>query len=318
MPEKNEREVLVLRGYLDRAGQFSPLRMRSTPVVRSWPVVEEAKRGSLYDVRAELLDEGGEVLHREPAKVTRLVDCAPGDPRQYQVLAYIGLRDDAFSARLMRAELVLWQEQIPDPAWLDLGLRRVTSRKRSATLSFSFSDPATDEAHLMVVYEWGEGRFEPVYVGAPQERLEVDLSEMPGGERCRFLATYSNGMRSAQAVSDTFELSAIGPHLSIVRPEPGDLVTAGIPVILEGSVLDRERRGGARPEQELWWWVDGEQVGHGPITSVDALSEGGHLVELSYRPEGSKEDAAGAAVEIEAVAGREPLAGDWSEWDPLS
>jgi hypothetical protein len=318
MPEKNAREVLVLRGYLDRAGMFTPLRMRSTPVVRSWPVVDKAARGSLYDVRAELLDEGGEVLHREPAKVTRLVDCAPGDPRQHQVLAYIGLRDDAASARLVRDDLVLWQEGIPEPAALELAVRRVTTRKRAATLSFSFSRPATDDAHLMVVYEWGQGRFETCYLGPPQDRLDVDLTAWPGGDRCRFLATYSNGMRSAQAVSDFFEMPLVGPELSIVRPDPGERIRAGIPVILEGSVVDRERRGGPNADEELWWWVDGEPVGHGPISSVDALSEGGHVVELSYRPEGSEEERARSGVEVTAAAGREPLAGDWPEWDPLS
>lgn len=318
MRENREREVLVLRGHLDRAGAFTPLRMRSTPHVRSWPVVEEGRRGALYDVRAELLDERGEVLHRELAKVTRVVDCAPGDPRQYQVLAYIGLHEDAVEARLVREDLVLWQERIPEPAALELSLRQVSPRKRAATLSLAFSDPATDDAHLMIVYEWGERRFEVCYLGPVQRRLDIDLADRPGGARCRFLATYSNGMRSAQAVSDFFEVAPIGPVLTIVRPEPGDAIRAGVPVILEGSVVDRERIGGARADEELLWSVDGEPVGRGPITSVDALPEGGHVVELVYRPEESRDDLAQTAVEIQAVDGRKPLAAEWPEWDPLT
>jgi len=318
MPEDRGREVLVLRGHLDRAGVFTPSRMRSTPHVKSWPVVEEGRRGSQYDVRAELLDERGEVLHREPASVTRVVDCAPGDPRQYRVLAYIGLREDAVDARLVRDDLVLWQQRIPEPAALELSLRQVSPRKRVASLSLAFSEPATDDAHLTVVYAWGERRFEVCYLGPAEPRLDIDLTDLPGGEQCRFLATYSNGMRSAQAVSDAFEVATTGPVVTLVRPEPGDEVRAGAPVVLEGNVVDRERIGGARADEDLWWLVDGEPVGRGPITSVDGLPDGDHVVELVYRPEDSKDDLARTAVEVRAVRGRERPADEWPEWDPLT
>lgn len=318
MPEDGGGEVLVLRGHLDRAGVFAPSRMRSTPYVKSWPVVEEGLRGAQYDVRAELLDERGEVLHRERAKVTRVVDCAPGDPRQHLVLAYIGLREDAVDVRLVREDLVLWQQRIPEPAALELAVRQVSPRKRVATLSFELSEPATDDAHLTIVYAWGERRFEVCYLGPPQRRLDIDLADRPGGAECRFLATYSNGMRSAQAVSDVFEVPPVGPVLSIVRPEPGDDVQAHVPVVLEGSVVDRERLGGARADEELWWSVDGEPVGRGPIASVDGLAEGGHVVELVYRPEDAKDDLARTAVEVRAAPGRERLAAEWPEWDPLT
>lgn len=317
MPRNEAREVLVLRGRLDRgAGQFWPRRMRSTPVVRQWPVVE-ASATEMPEVWAELLDDDEHVVHRERAKVSRLVDCAPGDPQQYDVTAYIGLRPDAATVRLVRGDLLLWREPIAEEAGLEVALGRVTPRKRGATLSVRFSDPANERPHLTVIYQWGEGRFETIYLGPPQERLDLDLTEWPGGERCRFLATYSNGMRSAQAVAEWFELPPLGPSLTITRPGPDDQVIAGLPVTLEGGVVDRERRGGARPEEELWWSIDGEAVARGPLTSVDELAEGAHLLELEYWPESAKEPAARVAVEVRAVPAQAPQAGDWPEWDPL-
>jgi hypothetical protein len=300
-----EREVLLVRGYLDRAGQFTPGRSRSTTNVREWPVVESS------DVVVELLDADDRTLHRELAAVTPVVDCAPGDARQFRLDAYIELRDDARTVQLRRGDLVLWRREIAEPAKLRVKLGR--RKKDQIVLRSTFSAPG-DDANMLVVYQWGEGRFQPVYVGPPEETLEIDLAEMPGGEDCRFAVTYSNGMRSASAATDTFAVARRGPTVSIARPEPEAKIVAGTPVILEGAVLDRERPGGPRPGEDVVWLVDGEQVGRGLIASVDRLAEGRHVVELVYAADpGAREQ-----VEVTARAARVPAADSWGDWDPLT
>ena len=297
-------EVLLVRGTLDRAGRFTPRGSRSTTNVRQWPVVESS------DVVVELLDGDGQALHRELASVTGVVDCAPGDPRQFRLDAYIELRADAAGIQLRRGDLILWRDTIAEPARLRVRLGR---RKNDEIVLRSTFSPAGDGANMLVVYQWGEGRFQPVYAGPPSETLAIDLAEMPGGEDCRFVVTYSNGMRSASAATDPFAVARRGPAVTILRPEPNAKVIAGTAVILEGGVLDRERRGGPRLDEDVVWLVDGEPVGRGLITSVDGLSEGNHVVELVY----AADPGATAAVEVAVRAARVPTADTWGDWDPL-
>ena len=74
------REVLVIRGRLDRAGRFIPGRSRSTPNVREWPVVRESD----IIIFVELLDEADRVLHRELTQVRPDIGCQPGRGDQYR------------------------------------------------------------------------------------------------------------------------------------------------------------------------------------------------------------------------------------------
>lgn len=299
-----EQEVLLIRGSLDRAGRFTPQRSRSTTNVREWPVVESS------DVVVELLGADGETLHRELAALSPVVDCAPGDARQFRIEAYIQLRDDATDVQLRRGDLVLWRREIAEPARLKVKLGR--RKKDEIVVRSTFSAPG-DEASMLVVYQWGEGRFQPVYVGPPDDTIEIDLAEMPGGEDCRFAVTYSNGMRSASDATDTFAVAKRGATVAIARPDAGAKIVAGTPLILEGAVLDRERPGGPRPDEEVVWLVDGEQVGRGLIASVDQLEEGRHVVELVY----AAEPGAREKVEITARAARNPTADTWDDWNPL-
>lgn len=150
-------EVLVVRGYLDRAGRFTLRRSRSTTFVRQWPVVEKS------DVTIELLDVGGNVLHREPAEVKRDITCDPGASRRFRVQAYIELREGTVTVRLRRhGELELWQAELPPAPTLRVSLAspRVGSDPK-VRLKLRYS-AGTDDAHVTLVYRWGERRFRPV------------------------------------------------------------------------------------------------------------------------------------------------------------
>ena len=300
-----DAEVLVIRGYLDRAGRFTGGRSRSTRHVRQWPVVEKS------DVVVELVDGKGVVLHREYVEVRPVVECEPGDARQFRVVAYIALRNDARTVRLRRDDLLIWDRVIPEPARLKARLGR--RAKDAFELELNYSEPGQG-ANMLVVYQWGEGRFQPVYVGQPQERLRIPRTGLPGGEACRFAVTYSNGLRSAVARTAAFNVARLGPFVEIFQPAVRAAVQAGVPVILEGSVTDPERRGGPRFAQEVVWRVDGQEVGRGLIASVDGLEEGTHEIEFAYLAE----PGASKTVEVNARRSRRPTANSWPDWDPLA
>jgi hypothetical protein len=303
---EKKQEVLVIQGRLDRSGRFTPRRCRSTYYVREWPVVEDAE----YVV--ETLDREDRPLHREPALVTPDIDCGPGDPERFRLVAYIGLQDEAASARLRRGDLVLWRTEIPAAPKVRVSIGRAQpNRKRSYPLDLRYSEPG-EGAHLTVVYQWGERQFRPIYIGPPAESIKIDLRELPGGDACRFVVMYSNGLRSVGDATRTFRLPRVGPSVAIARPERGETVVARTPVILEGHVSDPERPGGPRPDEDLVWLVDSEPVASGPIASIDGLPDGRHRITLSYRADPGAEQS----VNVRARAAKDGTADDWDEWDP--
>lgn len=307
MPD-DRMEYLVIDGRLDRAGRFTPRRCRSTPNVREWPVVEES------EITVELLDAEGAVLHRELARVRPEVDCEPGDTKRFTVLAYIGLGPEAATVRLRRDDLVLWATDIPEAPKLRVAAPRGRpNRRKRLPLALDFSEPHED-AHLTVVYQWGERRFQPVYIGPPSEVIEFDLRDLPGGKECRFVVGYSNGLRSTGDATRTFSLPPVGPSVSIAQPARGTSAIADTPVLLEGHVTDSERPGGPRPDENLTWIVDDEEVGRGPLWSIDGLDAGRHKVTLRY--EGADEATAKDSVTLRVVAPTVPSAREWDDWDP--
>ncbi len=300
-------EVMVVRGYLDRAGRFTLRRSRSTTYVRQWPVVEKS------DVAIELLDADGNVLHRELAEVKRDITCDPGASRRFRVLAYIELREGADAVRLRRdGELELWRAAIPPAPLLRITLtsqRAAADRKVQLRLRYS---AASSDAHLTLVYQWGDRGFRPMYVGPPAESIALDLRNMPGGEACRVVASYSNGLRSAQDATATFRVPRMGPAVAIASPDRGYVHIAGTPLTLEASLRDDERPGGPVYE-ELLWTIDGVEVGRGLVASVDGLGAGRHKVELTYRAE----PGASASMTITSRAAKVATAEAWEAWDPM-
>lgn len=300
-------EVMVVRGYLDRAGRFTLRRSRSTTFVRQWPPVKTS------DVAIELLDAGGNVLHRELAEVTRDITCDPGASRRLRVLAHIELRDDADTVRLVRdGKLELWRAEIPSAPSLRIALAtRRAPKDRKVQLRLNYS-AASDQAHLTLVYQWGDRRFRPLYVGPPAESMTVDLRDMPGGDSCRVVASYSNGLRSAQDATAAFSVPRIGPTVAIASPGRGFVHVAGTPLTLEASLRDDERPGGPVYEA-LLWSVDGVECGRGLVASVDGLAAGRHKVELTYLAD----PPTSTGMTISSRAAEVATAEEWEAWDPM-
>lgn len=308
MPENEtpRDEVLVIKGRLDRAGQFTPRRCGSTRHVRAWPSADS------QDYRIELLDANGAVLHFEPVLLEPEIGCEPGEAKRWRVTAYITLREDAQSVVLRHGEIVVWRSPLPPAPSLEVSAPRRVSREQPVPLRFAYSEPGAG-AFLQVVYQWGERRFRAIYVGPPRELLEFNLAPLPGGQKCRFVVQYSNGLRSAANATSFFALPLRGPELRIVQPAPRTVLTPGQPLVLEGQVLDPERAGGPRPMEDLSWFVDGNLAGHGPVAGVDKPGPGRHRIALRYR------NAGGVAEIVTGVIVRDQAntvpADDWPEFD---
>lgn len=71
------------------------------------------------------------------------------------------------------------------------------------------------------------------------------------------------------------------------------------------------RRLAEEPER-LVWLVDGQELAHGTVTSVDRLEPGRHEVTVVYRGE-EQEAEHTVGIEVREPAG--PTADDWPEWE---
>lgn len=315
--ESKPLEYLVIRGRLDRAGQFSPRRCSSTRYVHSWP--EATQPDELTgEIVVEIVADGGEVLQRERAQVRPEEICAPGEARTFRVLAYIGLHPAAVAVRVRRDERVLWEARVPKEPQAAVRLERVPKRGKDksseALLRLELSEAADpDLAFITVVFQWAERGFRTVHIGPPTAELALPADDLAGGGECRFLVTYSNGLRAASATTDAFKLAELGPTATIVRPGRGDKLVSGVPVVLEGFAEDPEHPEGVRDADRLQWTVDGSEVGSGPITSVDSLDPGRHEVVLTYRAD----PEASASVTVTVRENKEPTADQWPEWDVM-
>lgn len=326
-----EREYLHIRGRLDRDGDFTPRRCESTTFIRERPEPRQPDHG---DVVAETLDNDGSLVRTERASVVPEGVCAPA-ARTWRVRVYIALDEAAQSVRLRRGDRILWSAKVPDPPDVRVEVtsfprrgdpQRSRKGRSSGTPGFPGGDPAVlelklsraaepDVAFVKVVYRWSERGFHTVHIGPTARRLTIDPDRLPGGDRCEFLVAYSNGVRTGLGRTEPFELPPIGPVLEIVQPAAGLGLTEGMPVTLEGMVVDPEHPAAPLDGEALRWSVDGEPVGVGMVGSVDPLPAGSHTITLEYAGRGGKP----ARIErrIEVGLSRILPAAAWPAIDPF-
>lgn len=318
------QEYLAVRGRLDRAGRFTPRHCTSTTYVREWPrgtsAAELESLGAGPDqVVVETVGDDGEVLQREIAEVRAESVCEPGGSRTFRVRAYVGLHARASEVRVRRDDRVLWESWIPGAPTVEVRLDRVPRRggvrsTRSAVLALAYSPP-TDEAlaSVTVVYRWAEHEFRTVHVGPPQSTVEIPADGLAGGPGCRFLVTYSSGLRGCSAATEPFDWEPTPSQVTLVRPVPGERVVAGVPVLLEGFAEDLQHPGSPLAPHRLVWMIDDDVVATGPMASVDSLTSGHHDVTLVYRGEPEAE----ASVPVWVRKPDAPTADQWPDWDPV-
>lgn len=273
----SQPEMIAVHGFLNRAGQFRLRRCYSTHFVRRSPVGHDG-------YMLEAVDHEGRILQRSFPEVVAMEHCHPEGVRRWKVTGYIGAHERAAAVRLRTNDTMLWQQPMLPQPMLEVALDTDSpSRDHPLGLHLRYSEPGPG-AYVQLVYQWGERQFQVIGYGAPASAIPIDLGHLPGGERCRLVVHYSNGMRSAGAATRPFTLRPRGPWLAIVSPGREGTFAANQPLELVGQLVDDERPGGAVPERDLEWWLDDESVGRGSIACVQSLPPGLHTVRLLYRP----------------------------------
>jgi hypothetical protein len=267
-------EFLVVHGFLDNGFNFVPWLFYSQPVPLSLP-----ETNATY--RLVLFDKEGQVLNR--ATVSALNErCDSLDPLTYVIKGSIALRPHAAQVKLFNEDIVLWQSPVRDAPTLEIvEFKPPENRKVPAQLTLRHSQ-VFEGAFYNVIYEWAERQSRLISCIAPKATLNLDLANLPGGEKCRVWVQFSNGLRSVQASTDFFEMSLLGPKLRIVSPQEGATLLPGQPLMMQGQVVDAELPGGANSDADLTWWLEEQSTGAGSSACLFAPAAGEHVVRLRY------------------------------------
>lgn len=158
-----------------------------------------------------------------------------------------------------------------------------------------------------VVLVDGEGRAIPVARGLTEPRLVLPTADLPGGAGCSLAVLATDGLRSAMARSEPFDLPRQPARLVILAPADGDTIAADQPFSLLGRAHDLAGR--PLPDDRLVWLVDGEVVARGRrLVPAGPLAPGDHRVELALASDDG--EAPRATVRLR-VPERSPAQDSW-------
>ncbi|MCK1309468.1 adenylate/guanylate cyclase domain-containing protein [Bradyrhizobium sp. 45] len=148
----------------------------------------------------------------------------------------------------------------------------------------------TAPVSVVVLFSGDDGvTWQPVAVDPPNGEVLVDADRLPGGERCRFRAVATAGLRAAHADTEPFKLAPCRRKLHLDLPDDKCSIKSGA-VALRAFVDSRGR--GAPAPQEIRWTssLEGELgfgrelvaqlgKGHHEITATAPDGIGGSLTE---------------------------------------
>ena len=150
------------------------------------------------------------------------------------------------------------------------------------TVTWQAEDADGDPIVAKVWYSSDGGEsWEPIAVNVSSDHYQIDASDLPGSDNALVMVQVSDGVNTTGDVSDaSFHVADKAPLVFMLRPEEGERLLPGEPLIFSGLATDPED--GPMPDESLAWFsdVDGP-LGMGTDVLVDTLSCGAHEITLS-------------------------------------
>lgn len=147
------------------------------------------------------------------------------------------------------------------------------------------------------------------------EKLSLDLSKLPGGDRAKIRVLATDGFNTGVAVSPSFKVENKPPVASIIYPLPEYLtpgsrsitIEKGDRLVLTGTASDMED--GVLNDSALSWYSSRDgMLGTGRRLDVTTLSPGVHEITLRANDSGNRVGRSTIIVEVTKPINRQPIA----------
>ncbi|RME80141.1 MAG: hypothetical protein D6775_16940, partial [Caldilineae bacterium] len=170
------------------------------------------------------------------------------------------------------------------------------------TVRWQASDADGDDLTFLLQYSLDNGAtWTSLATGLTGDSYEVDSGLIPGSDSVLFKVIASDGMLSAEDVSDApMTIARHAPTVRILSPTDGRWYTPGQTAVFDGEALDLEDEN--LPDDAYHWTsdLDGD-LGDGPSIAVDNLSPGYHTITLTV----TDSDGMSGSASIQVFVGNE-------------
>jgi len=186
-------------------------------------------------------------------------------------------------------------------------------------------DADNDSLSYLVQYNRGPSRgrsgerqdaeWRTVAANLKAEKLPIDLSKLPGGDRARMRVLATDGFNTGVAVSPSFKVENKPPVASIIYPSPASLTPGSRSIIIEkgdrlvliGTATDIED--GVLNGSALSWYSSRDGLlGTGCRLDVTVLSPGVHEITLRALDNDGHVGRSNIIVEVTRPINRQPIA----------
>ncbi len=268
-------EYLVIRGFLSADLNFHPMASHSSFYLHPSP---RRPDGRYF---AELRDDNGTPLNRQPIDVFQPVVCFNNRSSILLVDGSIALRKDASRLLLFKEDILIDERPIFEPPSLKLTWKvKKADRKKSYPLLLSYSDPSPG-AYFQLIYQWDNGAYQSVGLSAPKKRITINFSKRSGGKACRLMVAYTNDMRTTVAKTGAFSVPPRDPLLRIVSPAAGTTFAPWHPITLIGQISQVDGR--KVENEDLVWYLKDRVISKGRVLSMSELPPGRHTFVLKWQ-----------------------------------
>jgi hypothetical protein len=120
--------------------------------------------------------------------------------------------------------------------------------------------------------------WQPVAINPPDGEVLVEAERLPGGERCRFRAIATAGLRAAQADTEPFELALSRRRLYVSTPD--DLCGSAPGAVALRAFVDTRGHGAIAPHEIRWRSSLEGELGVG-LDLIAQLGEGRHEIAVT-------------------------------------
>jgi hypothetical protein len=234
-------------------------------------------------ITVELLDDGGELIGRQPVAASPL--CGYADPSTSTLFLADKIAIPP-GTRLIRFrwasnDALLHDLRVPEaPPQIRLTWTPPAGRVHGEqVISWEARHPEDRPLQFIALYTHNDGRsWRPLCLPQESRELVVDFDALPGGVgHIKVLAT--DGVNTTEAASRGFAVQEKGYAAFILSPPDGTSIPADQAAWLQGQGLHLEEE---RAELEQLVWassIDG-QLGTGPLVETH-LSQGRHQITLT-------------------------------------